>query len=47
MIEPAGDLVRCLACGHVFDLALEMCPRRYLSPHDEKAMKAAAEALEE
>ena len=38
-----SDLVRCLACGHVFDRALEMCPRRYLSPHNEKAMIEAAE----
>jgi hypothetical protein len=36
-----GD-VKCLACGCVFDRAMEMCPRRYLSPHDAKAMEKAA-----
>lgn len=35
--------VRCLACGCVFDQAMEMCPRRYLSPHDDAAMRKAAE----
>jgi len=39
--------VKCLACGCVFDRALEMCPRRYLSPHDAAAMKAAAEKLKD
>jgi hypothetical protein len=38
--------VKCLACGCVFDSALEMCPQRYLSPHGAAAMEAAAERWE-
>jgi hypothetical protein len=37
--------VKCLACGCVFSRELEMCPRRYLSPHDEEAMRKAAERI--
>jgi hypothetical protein len=39
--------VRCLACGLVFDRALEMCPRRYLSPHDQAFMERIAELLDD
>ena len=39
--------VRCLACGEVFELFPQypMCPRRYLTPHDEQFMGAVAEQL--
>lgn len=36
---------RCLACGYVFDAVMEMCPRRYQSPHGEKMFELVAEGL--
>ncbi len=35
--------VRCLTCGYRFDQALEMCPKRYLSPHDQETLEREAE----
>ena len=37
--------VRCLCCGLEFDAYIEMCPRRYLSPHDQEFAKRIAELL--
>ena len=37
--------VKCLACGCVFPSGIEMCPRRYLSPHDDEAMRKAVERM--
>ena len=41
-----NNLVRCLACGQAYDLALEMCPRRYLLPHSVEFMTQVAELME-
>ncbi len=40
--------VRCLACGEVFEYhpSHPMCPRRYMSPHDEDFLDAVARNLE-
>lgn len=40
--------VRCLACGEVFEHhpSYPMCPRRYMSPHDEDFLEAVAKNLE-
>jgi hypothetical protein len=38
-------IVRCLACGHLFERSLEACPRRYLSPHSAAFRKEVARLL--
>ena len=41
------QFVRCLACGLVYERGLEMCPRRYLSPHTKEFMEKVAHRLAE
>jgi hypothetical protein len=43
MIDALGPWTRCFACGHTHNL--EMCPQRYLSPHNEDHMAAVAQAM--
>jgi hypothetical protein len=47
--EYGRNTVRCLAYGSFYELLdlMPACPRRYMSPHDEKFMEAVALKLDE